>query len=143
MLVLVPLRFFLSERWFHKIHVSAVRVLNAPILLIISMYERKYLWQLPRMASHGSLKTTRSARQGLLAGLIGYAGFTAHRDLNEVFDVEPPQQMVDEIEEEDVIDEDFLEAAYQGGGGRSRSKSPKALMEERRRRLSSVVPVGF
>jgi hypothetical protein len=147
-LVLVPLRRCLDDRWFHKIHVTAVRVLNAPILLVIGIYERHYLWQAPRLGAHGSLKTTRSARQGMWANLSGYAGFTAHRDLNEVFDVDPPQGMVDEIEEEDVIDDDFLEAAYQGAiggsaGGRTRSRSPKAMLEERRRRLSSVVPVGF
>jgi hypothetical protein len=149
-LVLVPLRFLTSERWFHKIHVAAARTLNAPILFAISFYERRYLWQSPRRGSHGGALKTRSARQNMWSSLIGVAGFSAHRDLNEVFELDPPQLMVDEIEEEDVIDDEFLEAAYLGavGGGtgssaRQRSRSPRAVMEERRRRMSSVVPVGF
>ena len=35
--VLLPLKFVLSPRWFHKINVTAVRAINAPLLTVISM----------------------------------------------------------------------------------------------------------
>ena len=35
--VLLPLKFVLSPRWFHKINVAAVRIINAPLLTLISM----------------------------------------------------------------------------------------------------------
>jgi hypothetical protein len=135
-LVLVPLRFVLTPRWFHKIHVLAVRILNAPILLLIAIYERHRLWQKPRITPHGSLKRSQSS----VLQPFGQ-GFVAHRDLSEVFDLEPPQVMVDEIEEEDVIDDDVLDFGYMQHNGRQRSISPgqvQAIM--RRRRFSSVVP---
>jgi hypothetical protein len=133
-LILVPLRFLITPRWFHKIHVMAVRILNAPILLVIAIYERHRLWQHPKIATHGSLKRSRSS-----VFLPFSSGFVAHRDLSEVFDVEPPQSMVDEIEEEDVIDDDVLDFGY-AQQGRARSTSPGEAQAIRRRRLSSVVP---
>ncbi|KAK4912582.1 hypothetical protein LTR66_017273, partial [Elasticomyces elasticus] len=50
LLLLLPLKLLLSPRWFHKTNVTAVRVLNAPILLLISLHERKYLWKRERAA---------------------------------------------------------------------------------------------
>lgn len=35
--ILLPLKFVLSPRWFHKINVTAVRTINAPLLILISM----------------------------------------------------------------------------------------------------------
>jgi hypothetical protein len=49
-IVLLPLKFLLSSRWFHKVNVAAIRTLNAPILLFIGIYERRHearMW-LPR-----------------------------------------------------------------------------------------------
>lgn len=37
--LLLPLKFVLSPRWFHKINVTAVRTINAPLLIMISMYD--------------------------------------------------------------------------------------------------------
>jgi hypothetical protein len=50
--------------------------------------------------------------------------------------VEPPREMVDEIEEEDVIDENVLEVGYR----RNSSIGSGNLQEIRRRRLSAGVP---
>jgi hypothetical protein len=122
-LILVPLRFVLSARWFHKIHVAAVRILNAPILLLIGFYERNRLWPKRRNPNR--------SRVSFL-----HWGAPAHRDLQDVFDIDPPQGMVDEIEEEDIIDEDLLDFGYD----RNRSVSPGATNdgEARRRRFSSI-----
>jgi hypothetical protein len=43
--LLLPLKFMVSPRWFHKINVAAIRTLNAHLLLIICLYERRYLWR--------------------------------------------------------------------------------------------------
>jgi hypothetical protein len=134
LIFLVPLRFIISPRWFHKIHVFAVRILNAPILLFIAIYERNRLWQHRKIATHGSLKRTRSILVTPFSSAFG-----AHRDLSEVFDVDPPQSMVDEIEEEDVIDDDILDMGYLPQQ-RQRSSSPADVQAMRRRRFSSVVP---
>jgi hypothetical protein len=42
--ILLPLKLFLSPRWFHKVNVAAIRTLNAPLLVMICLYERRYLW---------------------------------------------------------------------------------------------------
>jgi hypothetical protein len=102
-LVLVPLRFCLTARWFHKVHVFAARVLNAPILLLIAWYERRWLWQQPKRSVYSS-----SLKRSASSSLLDFSSFNVHRDLQDVFDVEPPQNMIDEIEEEDVLDEDML-----------------------------------
>ncbi|KJZ73648.1 hypothetical protein HIM_06981 [Hirsutella minnesotensis 3608] len=44
--ILVPLKFVVSPRWFHKIHVALVRLVNLPLLLIIAVAERRLLWPL-------------------------------------------------------------------------------------------------
>jgi hypothetical protein len=131
-LVLVPLRYFTTPRWFHKIHVFAARLLNAPLLIAIAVYERNYLWRVRAVGSHAGA-SKREGRPG--SRLFHLSGFSAHRDLHEVFDVEPPKEMVDEIEEEDIIDEDVLDVGY------STRNNRLAVPEEvRRRRFSSAVP---
>src|SRR6195952_1411652 len=43
LLILLPMKFILTPRWFHKINVAAVRTLNAPLLLVIGLIERRTL----------------------------------------------------------------------------------------------------
>ncbi|CAK7214452.1 hypothetical protein SCUCBS95973_002151 [Sporothrix curviconia] len=52
--VLVPLKFFVSPRWFHKIHVACVRSINLPVLLIIAVAERRLLWPSSPYSKHYS-----------------------------------------------------------------------------------------
>jgi len=130
MAVMIPLRFVISPRWFHKIHVTAARVLNAPILILISWYERQYLWKKPKNAKTAPLRRVESSIWSL-------GSFAAHRDLQDVFDVDPPQSMIDEIEDEDIIDDDMMEFGF---GARARSISPGEAAAVRRRRLSSATP---
>ncbi len=42
--IFLPLKFIVSPRWFHKIHVAAVRLVNLPLLLIIAVAERRVSW---------------------------------------------------------------------------------------------------
>ncbi|TKA64278.1 hypothetical protein B0A49_06591, partial [Cryomyces minteri] len=58
LMLLLPLKFTVSPRWFHKINVTAIRTLNAPILLFINLYERRTLWKPHRHAVRGPQKRT-------------------------------------------------------------------------------------
>ncbi|CAK7200517.1 hypothetical protein SEUCBS139899_003213 [Sporothrix eucalyptigena] len=59
--VLVPLKFFVSPRWFHKIHVACVRSINLPILLIIAIAERRLLWHSSPYSKHYSAYRSSAA----------------------------------------------------------------------------------
>jgi uncharacterized metal-binding protein len=93
LLVLLPLKMVVSDRWFHKINVTAVRVLNAPILLLISLYERQYLWKRSRLL-------TPPRRHNWLSI---WERFGAHGDLQAVFDTDPPQTVMDEMDDVDDV----------------------------------------
>lgn len=101
--LLLPLKFITSPRWFHKVNVTAVRILNAPLLLAISLHERRYLWKRNRVLSpphqHSWLELWES--------------FGAHADLQMVFDEEPPQSVQDEM---DDVDEMFTDDLWGGLG---------------------------
>ncbi|KAK0308844.1 hypothetical protein LTR01_004723 [Friedmanniomyces endolithicus] len=93
LLILLPLKWVLSPRWFHKVNITAVRVLNAPILLIVSIYERRYLWRRNRMLSPPRKHTW----------LTMWQHFGAHGDLQAVFETEPPQSVIDEMDDIDDV----------------------------------------
>lgn len=143
LLLLPPLKLMLEPRWFHKINVWLVRLHNAPLLLMIALYERRYLWkkrgrQLKVMGPSKRSKWTFWA----------WSNLNVHADLQAVFDEDPPQEVVDQMEEEEgdgvsvagaVVDSfGGLGAGLgpQGAAARSRSVSPGYVY--RRRRLSSV-----
>ena len=94
-LFLLPLKFVLTDRWFHKVNITAIRVFNAPILFVISLYERQYLWQRARNPN-----TSHPRRQ---SWLTMWQRFGAHGDLTSVFDAEPPQAVVDEMDDVDDV----------------------------------------
>ncbi|TVY94498.1 hypothetical protein LAWI1_G000049 [Lachnellula willkommii] len=43
LLILLPMKFVFTPRWFHKINVAAVRTLNAPMLLLIGIIGKSTL----------------------------------------------------------------------------------------------------
>ena len=104
---LLPLKMLLTPRWFHKVNVAAIRFLNAPILLLISLYERRSLW---------AITNSRTVRSNSKPKLTSWkvSRFSVHGDLQAVFDTEPPQSVLDEISAEDymscsVFDDDIRE----------------------------------
>ena len=100
---LLPLKMVLTDRWFHKLNVTFVRVLNAPILLLVSLYERRYLW-----------KRSRNAPPRKQSWLKLWEHFGAHGDLQAVFDTEPPQSVLEDMEDVDyVLGADSM---WDGGG---------------------------
>lgn len=120
---LLPMKFILTPRWFHKINITIVRVLNAPILLIIALYERRSLWK-PSKRIRAIGPTKRSTWK-----FWSWNTFSVHADLQAVFEEEPPQEIIDRIDEDDDVEQAVLENSF---GGANNSGVP------RKRRLSSV-----
>ncbi|PNS21292.1 Calcium channel YVC1 [Sphaceloma murrayae] len=108
--VLLPLKLATSPRWFHKLNVSFVRVLNAPVLLLISLYERRYLWK------RGAGDDMRG--RGWWKGF--WEQFGAHADLQMVFEGEVPEEVEERMDEMDQAFTDDLwenaDGVLQGGG---------------------------
>jgi hypothetical protein len=95
-LTLLPLKFILTPRWFHKINVAAVRTLNAPLLLLIGIVERRILWagsRRQREVEH----LPKVAPKTLTRPSLWARGFSVHGEIEAVFDVEPPPSVEDEI----------------------------------------------
>ena len=85
--ILLPLKVMVSPRWFHKINVAAIRTLNAPLLLAICLYERRYLWQ-----DTESSNFTTSGRRRL--DLKRISRFSVYSGIRAVFDIEPDESSV-------------------------------------------------
>ncbi len=126
LLIMLPLKFILGPHLFHKTNVFVVRTINAPILLIISLFERRTLWvderAGPRQHYHYyKLRLLRPAQvyqSGVFPSISGwiakqfsfwdFSRFSVHGDVQAVFDTAPPQSVLDEI----------IEAEEQAAGGR-------------------------
>lgn len=133
LVVLLPLKLVLSPRYFHKVNVAIVRFLNAPILLVINLYERRYLWKQPRRRRGGG-PTKRSTWR-----FWSWSHFSVHGDIQAVFDAEPPQALVDEIEATDMLNDDILDHGFhRHHPHHSPPRSEGAWSEIRRRRWSTA-----
>ncbi len=101
--ILLPLKCVLSPRWFHKINVTGIRILNAPLLIAISAYERRSLWASVKR------KPYRPSRAGSLFSSWDFSRFSVHGDIQAVFDSEVPQEILDEVAEENNVRTNSLE----------------------------------
>ncbi|KAL2752260.1 hypothetical protein ACRALDRAFT_1063531 [Sodiomyces alcalophilus JCM 7366] len=98
--LLVPLKFIVSPRWFHKINVATVRLVNLPLLLVIAMTERRVLWPTEspqKPASPGGILT--QIRQWFWVNWR----ITTHRDIRAVFDLPPPQSVGQDVAADDDV----------------------------------------
>ncbi|KAF4123482.1 hypothetical protein GMORB2_6183 [Geosmithia morbida] len=89
--VFLPLKFVVSPRWFHKIHVATVKVVNFPVLLLIAVAERRLLWP-----------------QGMKVAVSPKAFFqrwnlSAQNSLRAVFELPPPDDVADDIAVDDEM----------------------------------------
>jgi len=114
LILLLPLKLLVSERMFHKINVAVVRTLNLPTLLIIAYYERQTLWvsdkhhSAPKRIDWKNAEGPRVVSIGWWARTMtfwDFSRFSAHGDIQAVFDIEPPQDLLDRINEEDDVEE--------------------------------------
>ena len=111
LVVMLPLKFAVTERMFHKLNVVFTRTLNAPVLLIISLYERHTLWKndrhrhRPPAPKSGDWKNTagpvRTWNQTMT--FWDFSRFSVHGDIQAVFETDPPQSVLDDIAEQDDL----------------------------------------
>ncbi|EOD45061.1 putative nonselective cation channel protein [Neofusicoccum parvum UCRNP2] len=135
LMILVPLKFVVSARWFHKINVTAVRVLNAPILLAVTLYERRHLWK----STKRTLGTVNKRRK---FSIWNWSRFSVHGDIQACFETEVPQSVLDDIVQQDEIDEDVAFGNGHGLAGAFRGRESPTVSpqtEVRRRRFSSII----
>jgi hypothetical protein len=112
LVVMLPLKLMLNDRHFHKVNVFATRTINAPLLLLISLYERRTLWRddrhrhRPGPPGQGLEWKRRGGRATLWAYILkfwDFSGFSVHGDIQAVFETEPPRSVLDDIAEEDDL----------------------------------------
>ena len=130
--LLWPLKLAVTPRWFHKLHVTFVRILNAPLLLVIAWYERRYLWS----ASQSVHAATARPRNKLTSW--GFSKLSVHGGLQACFEYEPPQATRDAIDQmiehsTSKAEESSLQAPQQGG-----IESRSSIKEQKRVRTESV-----
>lgn len=116
LVLLMPLKMLLSPRWFHKFNVTAIRFLNAPILLVISFYERRTLWP----ATHQGKFSSRPRQRFTF---WTFSRFSVHGDLQAVFDTEPPQSVLDQISFDDNLSINIVEEQPHESRAKHRSHS--------------------
>ena len=88
--LLLPLKFMVSPRWFHKINVAAIRTLNAPLLLVVCLYERRYLWRDRERKEFGP--SGQRSR-----GFWNLSKFSAYSGVRAVFNNEPSESSLHDL----------------------------------------------
>ncbi|KUI62748.1 Calcium channel YVC1, partial [Cytospora mali] len=108
--VLVPLKFVVSPRWFHKIHVAAVRLLNLPLLLIIAAVERRILWP---VSAPGNKATGGDGAERKWHRFWEKWRITTHGDIHAVFDLPRPDEIEDAIAVDDELTHHMIRRQFQ------------------------------
>ncbi|KAI1107821.1 nonselective cation channel [Jackrogersella minutella] len=99
--VLVPMRFVVSPRWFHKIHVATVRTINLPVLLFIAVVDRRLLWSDTELAGYPTEQLPKKRRSR--SWFWEKWRITSHGDIQTVFDTSPP----DSVEHDIAVDDEL------------------------------------
>ncbi|KAI5466264.1 kinase-like domain-containing protein [Mariannaea sp. PMI_226] len=105
----VPLKFVVSPRWFHKIHVAAVKFLNLPLLLVIAVAERRILWPPSSPYDSSDKRATPTKSRFWKKWRL-----TVHRDLQAVFQVPPPETVQDDIAVDDDLTHHLIRRQFTG-----------------------------
>ncbi|KAK4230965.1 putative calcium channel [Podospora fimiseda] len=120
-LFLVPLKFCVSPRWFHKIHVTSVRLLNLPLLLLIAITERRFLQPetvggVPLAPAPSFAKAYKPPR-GPPRFFWEKWKITSHSDISTVFEVPPPDSVLNEIATDDELTKHLIRRQFVARGG--------------------------
>jgi len=134
--LMLPFKLVVSPRWFHKINVAIIRMLNAPLLIAITTYERHHLWK-----NYDNIQNTGANGQGFRIGTTlqamsrfwDFSRFSVHGDTQAVFDFEPPQSVLDEMSEEDDAKGSLTHAVTNGGPSKRRSHTTQNIKPVRRK----------
>ncbi|PTD12935.1 Acyl-CoA dehydrogenase family member 10 [Fusarium culmorum] len=126
----VPLKFVVSPRWFHKIHVAAVKILNLPLLLIIAVAERRLLWPAHTIEDPSEIKAPPPTKSQFWKKWR----LTVHRDLRAVFQVPPPDTVHDDIAVDDDLTHHLIRRQFTRGATNEiepRNPEPQAHAQSR------------
>lgn len=104
--LLLPLKFVANPRWFHKIHVATVRLVNLPLLLIIAVAERRLL----TATMDGDVPRKRTGSQWFWQRWQ----FSAHKYIRSVFDEPPPDDVQSEIAADDDMTHHLIRRQFTG-----------------------------
>lgn len=99
--VLVPMRFLVSPRWFHKIHVATVRTINLPLLLFLAVVERQSLWSDTELAQYPTEQLPKKRRSR--SWFWEKWRITSHGDIQTVFEIPPPDTVENDIAVDDEL----------------------------------------
>jgi phage terminase large subunit-like protein len=91
--IFLPLKFVVSPRWFHKIHVATVRLVNLPLLLIIAMAERRLIHSADGDVTNPVIKKWFWQKWQL----------STSKYMRSVFDEPPPEDVHDDIAVDDEM----------------------------------------
>ncbi|KAI0396095.1 hypothetical protein F5Y17DRAFT_465400 [Xylariaceae sp. FL0594] len=146
--VLVPMKFLVSPRWFHKIHVATVRTINLPVLLFIAVLERRLLWpERTKSSNAGQKRRNRSWGRFWEKWRI-----TTHSDIQNVFDIPLPKSVEDDIAVDDELTRHMIRRQYmrpQGAtqepaqGGQVSNEAGNEPSGKQTSRRDSITPYGL
>lgn len=102
--LLLPLKFVVSPRWFHKIHVATVRFVNLPLLLVIAVAERRLL----RPTRDDGVPLRRTGKRWFWQRWQ----FSANRYIRSVFDEPPPDDVQSEIAADDDMTQHLIRRQF-------------------------------
>jgi hypothetical protein len=140
LVIMLPLKMVVSARMFHRINVAAVRVINLPTLLIIAVFERNRLWRSSRRKPISPGKIDWKSPGGPLVTDMEYwriTRFSAHADVYGVFEVDPPQSVLDKIAEDDDFSTRDMQAGSSKGASNLISRNIASADPTKPRRKSS------
>ncbi|KAG5983437.1 hypothetical protein E4U55_008145 [Claviceps digitariae] len=124
LLVILPLKMLVSPRFFHTINVAMIRIVNGPLLIAISIFERHGLWKAAEAV--GNKGGGRGSR------FFGwrFTGFSPHGDILAVFTAALPDHvsrridLLDPVEDVPVLEDDVM-STLSADVPRSRLRRPK------------------
>ncbi|CRK41705.1 hypothetical protein BN1708_008534 [Verticillium longisporum] len=128
--LLLPLKFIVSPRWFHKIHVASVRTVNLPLLLIIAIAERRVLWPAETSKKEAASQLIPRLKQWFWVNWR----ITAHRDIRAVFDLPPPESVEDDIAVDDELTHHLIRRQF------TRQQTSDSIPQKGLNRRDSMFP---
>lgn len=143
--VLLPMKFFVSPRWFHKIHVATVRAINLPILLMIAAAERHLLWSEDESKPQSRGKGWFWEKWSL----------SSHGSIQNVFEIEPPNSLEGDITIDDELTHHLIRRQFvrhtstsEGSSAKPSQQSNNQPSKQNREfrppaRRDSVTPYGM
>lgn len=128
---LVPLKMCASPRWFHKIHVTSVRLVNLPLLLVIALAERRSIWPLstlgpPLSPAPSLVRPTVKTRRRFWERWRP----TSHSDISTVFEVPPPDSVLNEIATDDELTRHLIRRQFAPKGAHTEAATQQQQQQQ-------------